>query len=212
MNAHTTSRTELELIRCSTKTELRRARQFRHEVFRAKRGMDLDSLQERRRDESSHVMLLTQRGTPCATARAQSYPGSGKLAEIAPELSTFGADSEVGRIAALSAADGLRHSVLLLVLGAMWLVEHTGHRRYVAYCHPKLVPLYQLVGATDAGLTIEVDGRPGYRVVLGDYSACVENGLRQLVHAGFSQQEAVASVRWRGGRSSDNYGVTESVS
>ena len=82
-----------------------------------------------------------------------------------------------------------------------------------AYCHPKLVPLYQLVGVDETGLTIEVDGRPTrYCVVLGAYSACVENGLRQLAHAGLSEQQAAASVRWRYGRSSDNHRVTESVS
>lgn len=213
MNEHSTSRTGLELIRCSTKAELRRARQFRNETFRAKRGMELDSLTERRRDESSHVMLLTQRGIPSATARAQSYPGSGTLAEIAPELPIFGADSEVGRIAALSTPDGLKHSLLLLVLGAMWLVEYTQHQRYVAYCHPKLLPLYRLVGAVETGLTVEVDGRPTrYCVLLGDYTACVEGGLMQLAGAGFSKQEAVASVRWKDGRASDNNRVTESVS
>ena len=82
-----------------------------------------------------------------------------------------------------------------------------------AYGHPKHVPLYQLVGADGTGLTIEVDGRPTrYCVVLRAYSACVENGLRQLANAGLGEQEAVASVWRRYGLFSDNHRVTESVS
>ena len=156
-------------------------------------------------------MLLTQWGSPCATARVQSYPGSSTLAKIAPELPISEADSEVGRIAALSTPDCVKHSMLLLVLGAMWLVEHTQHRKYVAYCHPKLVPLYGLVGAEDTGLRIDVEGRPTpYCVLLGDYIACVERGLTQLAHAGFSHQEAVASVRWKYGSFTDT-NIAESI-
>lgn len=213
MNEHPTNRTGFELIRCSTKAELRRARQFRNETFRARRGMELESLQERRRDESSHVMLLTQSGNPCATARVQSYPGSGMLPEIAPELPIFGADSEVGRIAALSTEECLKNSLLLLTLGAMWLVEHTEHRRYVAYCHPKLVPLYHLVGAVETGLTVEVERRPTrYCVVVGDHIAAVERGLTQLDQAAFSVDDATAAVRWKFGRTEDSRYLTESVS
>ena len=213
MYEHSKTQNWFDLIRCTTKAELRLARQFRSETFRARRGMELDSLQERRRDESSHVMLLTRRGIPCATARAQSYPGSGLLPEIAPELPDFGADSEVGRIAALSTGECVKHSVLLLTLGAMWLTEHTEHRRYVAYCHPKLVPLYQLLGAADTGMAVDVEGRPTpYSIVVGDYSAAVGCGLTQLHRAGVSFDDAVAAIRWKYGSNDNGRYLAKSVS
>jgi hypothetical protein len=203
----------LELIRCSTSAELRSARQFRNQVFIAKRNIEFDSLQERRRDESSHVMLLSYQGRPQATGRVQAYPASGTLAKIAPELPDFDADSEVGRIAAVRSADSVASSLLLLVLGAMWLLTHTRHRRYLAYCHPKLVPLYEAVGARDTEMTISVDGRSDpYRVLVGEYSRCVEAGSRQLAHAGLSQQDAVAAVRWKYGHFWDGGRVIESAS
>jgi hypothetical protein len=213
MVGHPGSLRGLELIRCSDKAELRRARKFRNEIFRARSGIEFEPLQERRRDESSHVMLLLQHGTPRATARVQPYPGSGVLAEIAPHLPSFDVDSEVGRIAALTSADSARYSLVLLVLGAIWLLQHTQHRSYVAYCHPKLLPLYQLVGARDTGLTLEIPGRPNrYCVLLGDYTACVEGGLTQLASAGFGEQDALASVRGQYGTSWDDPRATESVS
>jgi hypothetical protein len=203
----------LELIRCSSSAELRSARQFRNQVFLAKGGIEFDSLQERRRDESSHVLLLTHQGKPRATARVQSYPASGALAGIAPDLPDFGADSEVGRIAALRSADSVADSLLLLVLGAMWLLTHTRHLRYLAYCHPKLTPLYEVVGARDTGVTICVEGRSDpYRVLVGEYGRCVEAGSRQLGHAGFSQLDAVAAVRWKYGHFWDDDRVVESAS
>jgi len=203
----------LELIRCSTRAELSSARQFRNGVFIAKRGIELDSVQERRRDESSHVLLLKQHGMPRATGRVQSYPATGTLAEIAPELPDFGADSEIGRVAAIRSADSVAYSLLLLVLGAMWMLMHTQHRRYIAYCHPKLFPLYELVGARDTGMSIEVMGRSHpYCVLLGAYANCVEAGLAQLRHTGFSEQEAVAAVRGNYGNFWDQQCVTESAS
>jgi hypothetical protein len=203
----------LELIRCSTRAELSSARQFRNDVFIAKRGIEFDSVQERRRDKSSHVLLLTQQGKPRATARVQSYPATSTLAEIAPGLPDFGADSEVGRIAAIRSADSVAYSLLLLVLGAMWLLTHTRHRRYIAYCHPKLLPLYELVGARDTGMSIEVAGRShSHCVLLGMYKSCVESGLAQLRDAGFSEREAVAAVRWNYGNFWDQQFVTESAS
>jgi hypothetical protein len=203
----------LELVRCSTKAELSLARQFRNDVFMAKRGIEFDPLQERRRDKSGHVMLLTQQGKPCATGRFQSYPAAGTLAEIAPGLPDFGADSEVGRIAAIRSADSVAYCSLLLVLGAMWVLTHTRHRRYIAYCHPKLLPLYELVGARDTGMSIEVAGRSqSHRVLVGMYESCVESGLAQLRDAGFSEREAVAAVRWNYGNFWDQQCVTGSAS
>jgi len=213
VNGNPAGHNVLELIRCSTRIELRRARQFRNDMFRERCGMELDSLQERRRDESSHVMLLSRSGVPCATARVQSYPGSGTLREIAPALPTLGADSEVGRITAARSDESLKNSLLLLTLGAMWLVEHTEHRRYVAHCHPKLVPLYELVGATDTGLTIDVAGRPTrYSVVAGDYAAAAEGGLAQLSQAAFGADDAMAAVRWKYGRPGSGLDLAESAS
>ncbi len=191
----------IQLIRCSTNAELRAARLFRTRIFHERRGIEFDSLQERRRDESSHVFLLSQHGTACATARVQSFPGSGNLAELAPAVPAFGADSEVGRIAAsLRNPQTAHYPLMVLVLGAMWLLQHTKHQRYLAYCHPKLVPLYQLVGARDTGITLDVDGRAApYSLLLGDYETCVMAGLNQLAHIGFGRRQATASVRCKYG-------------
>ena len=205
--------TGFELIRCSTRAELSSARQFRNDVFIAKRGIEFDPVQERRRDESSYVLLLRQQGKPRATGRVQSYPATGTLAEIGPGLPDFGADSEVGRIVAPRSADSVGYSSLLLVLGAMWLLTHTRYRRYIAYCHPKLLPLYELVGARDTGMTIELAGRSHpYCILLGTYAGCVEAGFAQLRHAGISEPEAVDAVRWNCGNSSDQQHVMESAS
>jgi hypothetical protein len=203
----------IRLIRCSTNAELRSARQFRAHVFRERRGIEFDSLQERRRDESSHVFLLTQHGSACATARVQSFPGSGNLAEMAPDVPTFGADSEVGRIAAsMHSPESAQYPLMVLVLGAMWLLRHTKHQRYLAYCHPKLVPLYRLVGAQDTGVTLAVDGRPDpYCLLLGDYETCVGAGLTQLAHAGFDRREATRSVRCKHGYGWDDSLLGESA-
>ncbi|MBV8787547.1 MAG: hypothetical protein JOZ00_12765 [Mycobacterium sp.] len=204
---------DLELIRCNTRAELSLARQFRNDVFIAKRGIEFDSVQERRRDVVSHVLLLTQHGKPCATARVQPYPTTGTLAEIAPKLPGFGADSEVGRIAATRSTDCAAYSLLLLVLGSMWVLTHTPHRRYVAYCHPKLLPLYGLIGSRDTGMSIEVAGRSHTHCVLvGEYESCAEVGLARLRDAGFTGQDAAAAVRWHCGNFSDGQRVMESAS
>ena len=102
--------------------------------------------------------------------------------ELAPELGSLEADSEVGRIAALPSPDGIPHSISLLALGAAWLIDNTRLRRYVAHCHPKLLDLYRLAGAEVVGGPRPVPGRADPHLVIAgrydDAAASVRPGAR----------------------------------
>jgi hypothetical protein len=69
----------------------------------------------------------------------------------------------------------------LLGLGSQWMVDHTPHRDYVAFCNAKLVPAYEAVGATDLGIALP---RPGsartYRFVTGRFDDAAERALGLL--------------------------------
>jgi hypothetical protein len=160
----------LQLIRASTNDELHAAAAFRRSIFFERRGVSFDEVLEARRDRAGHVLLLLAGGQPVATARILRYPTHlSTLHEMAPALDAD-ADSEVGRIAALASPEGIRHSRALLALGAAWLIAHTDLRRYVAYCHPKLLALYRQAGAGVVGVPCPVPGRADpYLVIAGRY-------------------------------------------
>jgi hypothetical protein len=161
----------LSLLRASTDEELRAAAAFRQSIFLERRGVAFDELLEARRDRAGHVFLLLRDGRPVATARVLPYPTPlSILKELAPDLGSLEADSEVGRIAALPSPEGIPHSISLLALGAAWLVENTGLRRYVAHCHPRLLDLYRLAGAEVVGGPRPVPGRADpHLVIAGRY-------------------------------------------
>ena len=78
----------------------------------------------------------------------------------------------LGRIATTGGTGpgGVPYGAALLCLGARWLTDNTGLRRYVAYCRTALVPLYQAVGAVDLEVRFRLPGRGDalYAVVAGD--------------------------------------------
>ncbi len=157
----------LRLVRASSDEELHAAAAFRQSIFLERRGVAFDELLEARRDRAGHVFLLLRDGRPVATARVLPYPTPlSILKELAPDLGSLEADSEVGRIAALPSPEGIPHSISLLALGAAWLVENTGLRRYVAHCHPRLLELYRLAGAEVVGGPRPVPGRADPNLII----------------------------------------------
>jgi hypothetical protein len=184
----------IRLIHCDIDEEAAKARAFRDRVFLAKRNVVFSRSLERRRDVDSHVFVLERDGAPVATARCQPYPSNiSTIGEFRPRLTQHDADSEVGRIAAVGSP---LHSLMLLVLGSKWLLESTAHRRFIAYCHPKLVPMYARVGATDTGERCAVPNRDReHHIVVGTYRDCARLGLEML---GISGEQAASAVRWNG--------------
>ena len=168
----------------SSDLELARAAAFRRSVFMERRGVSFDDALETRRDRQGHVFLLRDAGAPVATARVLRYPSPlspvATLA-LAPAVAGSGADSEVGRIAAVASPQAVRYSLVLLTLGSIWLLRHTGLARYVAYCHPRLLELYRAVGAEDTGLAVAVPGRDEpHRIICGEYADAARLGGQRL--------------------------------
>ncbi|WP_322748101.1 MULTISPECIES: hypothetical protein [unclassified Frankia] len=182
------------LIRASSDSELQLARNFRNEVFRDRRSVVFSDGLEHHRDANSYVMLLLRDGAPVATARSQPYPSdSSDILGVSPNLPDWGSDSEVGRMAAARSPQSVRYSLMVLALGSMWLLEYTHHRRYIAYCLPKMLKIFRLIGAEDTGETCAVPGRPGrHSIILGRYDDCARIGMNQL---GMSHAEARAAIR-----------------
>ena len=160
----------MRLVHASSDGERRTAAAFRRTIFLERRRVTFDDVLEARRDRAGHVFLLLADGRPAATARVLPYPSRlSTLRELGPALGALEADSEVGRIAAVSSPEGLRYSLMLLALGAGWLLEHTDLRRYAAYCHPKLVDLYRLAGAEVVAGPCPVPGRADPHVIIAGH-------------------------------------------
>jgi hypothetical protein len=159
-----------------------RAAAFRREVFFDRRGVLLDEVLEAQRDREGHVFLLLDGSTPVATARVLPYPSTvSPMLELGQGSGGLRADAEVGRIAAVRSPDGARASLALLTLGSHWLVSNTHRQRYIAYCHPKLVDLYRLVGAEDLGVSCVVPGRSdAHRIVSGTFADAARLGVQLL--------------------------------
>jgi len=170
---------------------------FRRQLFLDRRSVAFDELLEARRDRDGHLFLLTEGTLPVATGRVLAYPSRlSPVLGLGQELGAAGADSEVGRIAAARSTGGIRASLILLTLGSIWLLRQSGHRRYVAYCHPKLLDLYRAVGAEDLGISCAVPGRSDeHRIVSGTYDQAAARGARLL---GVSEAQAQRSIRFDG--------------
>jgi hypothetical protein len=172
----------LRLVRAETSHERRLAAAFRQRVFFERRQVLFDEILEARRDRHGYVFLLLDGRTVVATARVLPYPSAlSPMQELGGDFATRAADSQVGRIAAVRTPLGLRASLLLLVLGALWMRAHTPHERYLAYCHPKLLELYRQVGARDLNVSCVVPGRDeAHAVVTGRYDDAARRGLQLL--------------------------------
>lgn len=173
---------DLRLVRASSAAELAQAAAFRREVFFDRRGVVFDEALEDQRDREGHVFLLNDGSTPLATARVLPYPSKvSPMIELGQGAGGHDADAEVGRIAAIRSPGAARASLLLLTLGSRWVLRNTLRRRYLAYCHPKLVDLYRLVGAEDLGVSCIVPGRGhAHRIVAGTFADAAHLGARWL--------------------------------
>jgi len=172
----------LHFVRASSAEARARAAAFRREVFLDRRGVVFDERLDAERDLNGHVFLLSDGSTPLATARVLPFPSRlSPLLELGSGFGCEDADAEVGRIAAVRSPGAARASLALLTLGARWLLERSHHRNYIAYCHPKLVELYRLLGAADLGVSCIVPGRAdAHRIVAGTFAAAARLGAQFL--------------------------------
>jgi hypothetical protein len=185
--------TGVRFICCDGQGEFEMARSFRDHIFWTKRRVAFSRSIERRRDAESHVFVLLHGGRPVATGRAQPYPSEISLVAqlCTTNMRALQADSEVGRIA--SAGSPL-YAPMLLTFGAVWLLESTRHRHYIAYCHPKLLSMYRRLGAWDTGERWTVPDRDAEHVIVsGRYEDCARLGLEML---GVDRAQAAAIVRF----------------
>ncbi len=166
---------------CKTSEELDLAAEFRHRMFRQRSGLAFNEDYERERDASAILVgLLYFENKPVATARSTPFPATGSPL-AANGILSFGADSEVGRLAAMPGDRSLINAFLVLILGSLWMTEYTEYATYISYTNAKLVPIYNEVGAFDTGQTCTVPGRTtDYRIVVGAYKDCARLGLKSL--------------------------------
>ncbi|MBO0853879.1 MAG: hypothetical protein J2P18_08930 [Nocardia sp.] len=184
---------QLSMVICRTPEELAHAARFRHELFRSRSNLSFDENAERRRDEDAILVNLVLRdGIPVSTARCVPYPSHTSPLTGVIDSRTYGADSEVGRIAAVAAPESAVYALLALTLGALWVLENSDRKTYISYVHPKLVAAYLPVGAVDTGTDCEIPNRSVvYRIVVGAYEDCVQRGLDLL---GFTESQARAVI------------------
>jgi hypothetical protein len=181
----------LRVVRALSDSELSRAAAFRRGVFLERRRVAFDEALESRRDRAGHVLLLLRDSIPVATARALPHPCD--LSPVASMCRDLGvdADSEVGRIAAVPSPGASSYALAMLTLGSIWFLRHTRRKRYVAYCHPRLVDFYRLVGAADIGRECVVPGRSEvYRLVSGSFEDAARLGAELM---GIDDQAATPS-------------------
>ena len=169
------------LTRVESQRDLERAATLRAQVFRERRRIQFDEALEARRDREGHLFLLFDHSRPIAVGRVLPYPSRlSPLVDLSRRAGTLGADSEVGRVACVADSDTPLAAVLLLTLGSRYLLEHTRLRRYIGYCHPKLLDSYARIGAC-AGEELEVPGRAdSYRLISGSYEEAAHLGARLL--------------------------------
>jgi hypothetical protein len=173
----------LRVVRASSNDDIERAAELRRQVFLDRRGVLFDDELEALRDRRGDVFLLLEgEGRIVATARVLPFPAAlSPLVGLTHGLRT-GADSEIGRIAAVRSSNTTSYALNLLVLGSISVMEEgRPWERYVAYCHPRLVELYRLVGARDTGHECAVPGRSDlHRIVTGTYEDAARLGAELL--------------------------------
>jgi hypothetical protein len=162
----------LDLTR--TPADFAEARQLRDEIYRAKLGLDTRRLhQDYVRDRTGYLFLLKERGVLVGTGRVMRTSSPlcemRTLGHLPLHLHRDTGMCEVGRLATRKRVGGIPNSLVMLCLGARWLLHHTDLQRYVAYARVPMLWLYQQVGAADLGtrFTIPDRGAAEYAVILG---------------------------------------------
>lgn len=174
------------------------AADFRDRVFRSRSSLQFDRSLEDRIDRTAVLVgILTVGEDLVATARSTSFPDIEYESVLnGRKFERFGADSHVGRLAASPGVASARYALAMLSLGALWVSESTGYRRYISYAHEKLVPLYVAVGASDTGETVSVPGRSAtYHVVVGNYRDAAQVGCGLLGMSRAESYEAIGTPR-----------------
>jgi hypothetical protein len=166
-------------VRASSEEEFERAARFRRDVFLDRSGVVFDEKLEARRDREGSVFLLLEGTAMVATGRLLPYPS--RLSPVRGLMTgepCRGADSEIGRIAAIRSSSLISYALVLLVLGSFSIIDDDlPWKRYVAYCDPKLVGLYRLIGAGDTGRECVVPGRSRpHRIVTGTFEDAAHIG------------------------------------
>lgn len=158
-----------------TPADFAAARSLRDVVYRTRLGLDTQRWsQEEARDRAGHVFLLREHAALVGTGRAVRTDSSlceiRELGQLPTNLEAATDVCEVGRIATSRCADGIPASLLLLGMGAKWLLQHTDLRRYVSYAKVPVLWLYQKVGAVDLGTRFRIPerGDSEYGVILGE--------------------------------------------
>lgn len=158
-----------------TEGDFAEARRLRDEVYRTRLGLDIRHWSdEDTRDQVGYPFLLRENGTLVGTGRAVPTASPQceirALGQLPPSLDAATDACEVGRIATRRRSDGVPAGLVLLSLGAGWLLRHTDLRRYVAYARVSMLALYQKVGAVDLGARFQIPerGEAEYAVILGE--------------------------------------------
>ena len=168
------------LLRAESPNELARIRAMRRETYERRSGLLVDD--EVSTDSRSFLFALCRQDVILASGRVLPLPdeaaGIGQFDH--PAAGEHGMDTEVGRVA-VAARGSSRLVLVTLALGASWMVQHTPHETFIAYCRPRLARLYEYVGARDLGVQVtRVGSDVPYRFVVGRFEVAAERALRLL--------------------------------
>jgi hypothetical protein len=189
------------LTRIETEDGVVALRQFRQGVYQARSDVVVDDGVDVDGRGFLFGLLRDEELVGCGRILPLPDPGCGTNAFDQPQAAEHGMDTEVGRLAVVRR--GSAHLLLAIVgLGSQWMTENTDLRTFVAYCHQRLVPLYERVGARDLGIDVEhrVNGRP-YRLIVGRFDVVAQRSLSMLGlnrpsdHSGYLLPTAAGGVR-----------------
>jgi hypothetical protein len=158
-----------------TPADFAAARNLRNEVYWTRLGLNTQrwSLEDAR-DRAGYVFLLREHAVLVGSGRAVRTDSPlceiRELGQLPANLEAATDACEVSRIATRRDADGIPASLILLGMGAKWLLQHTDLRRYVAYAKVSVLWLYQKIGAVDLGTRFWIPERGDfeYGVILGE--------------------------------------------
>jgi hypothetical protein len=149
----------VRLVHAEHRRDIAAIRRFRFLTYLQPSDMVVDD--SAALDERGHLFGLLAHGEIVACARVLPLPdeGAGINQFDHGAIAARAAPTEVGRLAVT------RHrSPLLLLamlgLGARWMVEHTRHERFIAFCDRRFVPAYERVGAEDLASSWSVRADP----------------------------------------------------
>jgi predicted GNAT family N-acyltransferase len=180
----------LRLLHAEGSRDIAAVRRFRFLTYLHRSDMVVDDSVAV--DERSHLFALLAQDEIVACARVLPLPddAAGINQFDHKAISAQAAPTEVGRLA-VSARRSPLLILALLGLGAHWMVEHTRHERFLAYCDRRLVPAYQRVGAEDLGIELPRPGRSRpYRFVTGRFDVAAEQAMSLLAEFGGDKRSA----------------------